>query len=61
MLRWANSKTVTATFVYREKDEYTRKWRDIYLFDNQLQMMTAIEDYHYTLWLDGNLAIRRTL
>ena len=40
-------------FRLQKKDEYTRKWSDIYLFDNKLQMLTAIEDFDYTLWLDG--------
>lgn len=40
-------------FRLQEKDDYTRRWRDIYLFDNQEQMLLAIEDYEYTLWLAG--------
>ena len=40
-------------FRLQEKDEYTRKWRDIYLFDNQMQMLIAIEDFDYTLLLAG--------
>lgn len=41
----------TPDFRLQEKDEYTKKYRDIYLFDNQDQMLLAIEDYDYTLWL----------
>ena len=40
-------------FRLQKKDEYTKKYKDIYLFDNQMQMLTAIEDYDYTLLLDG--------
>ena len=34
-----------------EKDEYSTRYREVYLFDNQAQMLLAIEDYDYTLWL----------
>ena len=30
----------------------TKRYREIYKFDNQMQMMTAIEDFEYTKWLD---------
>ena len=40
-------------FRLQEKDFYTKKYSDIYLFDNQMQMLTAIEDQDYTLWLAG--------
>lgn len=43
-------------FRLQEKDFYTKKYHDIYLFDNQMQMLTAIEDYDYTLWLAGKPA-----
>jgi hypothetical protein len=33
-------------------DSYSGKYKDIYLCDNEMQLMTAIEDYQYTLWLD---------
>jgi Fe-S oxidoreductase len=36
-----------------KKDEYTKRYHEIYLFDNQQQMLLAIEDYDYTLWLDN--------
>ena len=36
----------------QKKDYYTRRWRDIYLFDNQLQCITAMEDIEYANWLD---------
>ena len=37
----------------QEKDEYTGKYHDIYLFDNSHQFLLAMEDYYYTLWLAG--------
>ena len=31
---------------------FTSRYRDMYLCDNQMQMVTAIEDFEYTKWLD---------
>lgn len=46
----------------QEKDEYTSRWRDIYLFDNKDQCLLAIEDFQYTLWLAGeNSYVRDTV
>ena len=36
----------------QKKDEYTKRWKDIYLFDNQMQCLTAMEDSNYAKWLD---------
>ncbi len=33
-------------------DSYSGKYKDMYLCDNEMQLMTAMEDYQYTLWLD---------
>jgi hypothetical protein len=33
------------------QDDYTLRWRDVYLFDNEMQMLTAIEDIDYAKWL----------
>lgn len=33
------------------QDSYTLRWRDSYLFDNEMQMLTAIEDLEYAKWL----------
>lgn len=33
-------------------DSYTGRYRDMYLCDNEMQFMTAIEDFEYTKWLD---------
>ena len=43
----------------QKKDEYTNRYHDIYLFDNQMQMLLAIEDYDYTLWLDNQPCYRK--
>jgi len=36
----------------QKKDEYTNRWYDIYLFDNQMQLDIAMEDIEYCRWLD---------
>ena len=33
-------------------DSYTGRYRDMYLLDNEMQLMTAMEDFSYTFWLD---------
>jgi hypothetical protein len=33
-------------------DSYSGKYRDMYLCDNEMQLMTAMEDHDYTAWLD---------
>ena len=33
-------------------DEYTERYKTMYYCDNMDQMMTAIEDFEYTKWLD---------
>ena len=33
-------------------DSYTGKYKDMYLLDNEMQLMTAMEDHDYTCWLD---------
>ena len=33
-------------------DSYSGKYRDMYLCDNELQLMTAMDDHNYTCWLD---------
>jgi hypothetical protein len=39
-------------FRLQKVNEYTKKYSDIYLFDNGDQMLLAIEDFEYTKWLD---------
>ena len=36
----------------QKHDEYTRRYKDMYLCDNNMQLTTAIEDFEYTKWLD---------
>ena len=36
----------------QKKNEYTKHWYDIYLFDNSMQCCTAMEDIEYAKWLD---------
>ena len=36
----------------QKKDYYTKRWNDTYLFDNQMQCLTAMEDHQYARWLD---------
>lgn len=36
----------------QKADSYTGRYRDMYLLDNEMQLMTAMEDFSYTLWLD---------
>jgi len=39
-------------FRIQKIDSYTGKYRDMYLLDNRMQLMTAMEDFEYTKWLD---------
>ena len=39
-------------FRIQKVDSYSGKYRDMYLCDNVLQLMTAMEDHDYTCWLD---------
>ena len=36
----------------QKMDRYTRRYRDMYLCDNSMQLTTAMEDFEYTKWLD---------
>ena len=36
----------------QKSDSYTGRYRDMYLCDNEMQLMTAMEYYEYTCWLD---------
>ena len=36
----------------QKANEYTKRYSDMYLLDNQMQLLTAIEDFEYTKWLD---------
>ena len=37
----------------QEQDYYNRKWYYVYLFDNQMQCLLAMEDAEYPKWLTG--------
>lgn len=39
-------------FRIQKMSSLTGRYKDMYLCDNSLQMMTAIEDFEYTKWLD---------
>ena len=39
-------------FRLQKQDYYTKRWREIYLFDNQMQCLLAMEDIEYAKWLD---------
>ena len=39
-------------FRIQKQDHYTKRYRDMYLCDNGMQLITAIEDLDYTKWLD---------
>lgn len=36
----------------QKMDSFSGRYRDMYLCDNEVQLMTAMEDYDYTCWLD---------
>ena len=36
----------------QKQNYYTKHWNDIYLFDNSMQLTTAMEDHQYARWLD---------
>ena len=39
-------------FRIQKQDYYTKRYKDMYLLDNQMQLDTCIEDPEYTKWLD---------
>ena len=36
----------------QKANEHTKRYSDMYLLDNQMQLITAIDDFEYTKWLD---------
>lgn len=36
----------------QKSDSQTKRYRDMYLCDNSMQLTTAMEDFEYTKWLD---------
>ena len=39
-------------FRIQKMDNWTKRYKDMYLCDNSMQLTTAIEDFEYTKWLD---------
>ena len=39
-------------FRIQKEDRYTKRYRDMYLCDNGMQLSQAMEDFEYTKWLD---------
>jgi hypothetical protein len=39
-------------FRIQKADPWTKRYKDMYLCDNVMQMTTAMEDFEYTKWLD---------
>jgi len=38
----------------QKQDYYTKRWNDIYLFDNVMQCSLAMEDIEYAKWLSND-------
>ena len=36
----------------QKADSWTKRYTDMYLCDNQMQILIAMEDFEYTKWLD---------
>ena len=36
----------------QKANSWSKRYSDMYLLDNQMQLLTAIDDFDYTLWLD---------
>ena len=39
-------------FRIQKMDNWTKRYKDMYLCDNGMQLTQAIEDFEYTKWLD---------
>ena len=39
-------------FRIQKYNDWTKRYSDMYLLDNQMQLLTAIDDFEYTKWLD---------
>ena len=35
----------------QKADPWTKRYKDMYLLDNQMQLLTAIDDFEYSKWL----------
>ena len=49
VVRWRS--TICQTIVFR-KQTVGQRYSDMYLLDNQMQLLTAMDDFEYTKWLD---------
>ena len=47
-------------FRIQKAHEYTKRYSDMYLLDNQMQLLTAMEDFEYTKWLDPETCLLYT-
>ena len=36
----------------QKANSWSKRYIDMYLLDNQMQLLTAIDDFEYTKWLD---------
>ena len=36
----------------QKANSWTKRYSDMYLLDNQMQLLTAMDDFEYTKWLD---------
>ena len=36
----------------QKANTWTKRYSDMYLLDNQMQLLTAMDDFEYTKWLD---------
>jgi hypothetical protein len=36
----------------QKADSWTKRYKDMYLLDNEMQLVTALDDFEYTKWLD---------
>ncbi len=36
----------------QKANSWSKKYNDMYLLDNQMQLLTAMDDFEYTKWLD---------
>jgi hypothetical protein len=36
----------------QKADSWTKRYKDMYLLDNEMQLVTALDDHEYTKWLD---------
>ncbi len=51
-------KPIVIDYRIQKYNEYTDRYRDMYLCDNGMQLETAIEDFEYTKWLDPSDEVR---